>query len=96
MHSEDRLAASGLYDTPNVVPWQIVSAVCDHLADRDPGFQQQVWLCYEDLFFDTFSSSFLSHYQVTTRCVLEQLLQGGNMSDKNIFNFYVMAQNIVI
>jgi hypothetical protein len=52
---------------------EIVSALCDHLADHDTGFTQQVWLCYENLFFDNFSSSFLSHYQNENQKFCEQL-----------------------
>ena len=43
---------------------QVVAAVCDHFNDNDVDFLQQVWLCYERLFFEGFSSDFMPLYQV--------------------------------
>ena len=43
---------------------QIVDTLCQHFNDRDMDFSQQVWLCYERLFFEAFASDFLPLYQV--------------------------------
>lgn len=42
----------------------VVDAICTHFNDHDLDFTQRVWLCYERLFFETFSSNFISLYQV--------------------------------
>ena len=43
---------------------RIVDTLCQHFNDRDTDFCQQVWLCYERLFFEAFGSEFLPLYQV--------------------------------
>ena len=43
---------------------QIVDAVCDYFSERGSDFQQQVWFCYEKVFFDSVFVLFLTQYQV--------------------------------
>ena len=45
---------------------RIVDTLCQHFNDRDIDFYQQVWLCYERLFFEAFTLDFLPLYQVHT------------------------------
>lgn len=52
---------------------KVVSAVCEHFNDNDVDFLQQVWLCYERLFFEGFSNDFIPLYQSHHAKFCEQL-----------------------
>jgi len=52
---------------------RIVETLCQHFNDRDVDFCQQVWLCYERLFFEAFGSEFLPLYQAHYAKFCEQL-----------------------